>query len=87
MSVSSTTKCTTLRPEAVNEARICRPNQGYLHPGNEDALRLLDIFLGDCKNAAPGIVEWGEESLPEGLVVFQHAPTVLECALIIYWNA
>ena len=39
-------------------------------PDNQEALRLLDIFLGDYKDSAPELVTWAQEALPEGLVVF-----------------
>ena len=45
---------------------------------NEEALRLSGIFTEDYKDSTPELVEWTEKTLPEGLVVFQHAPAALE---------
>jgi transposase-like protein len=42
----------------------------FTAPDNEEALRLLDIFLADYKDSAPELVAWAEEALPEGLVVY-----------------
>ena len=42
----------------------------FTAPNNEEALRLLDIFLGDYKDSAPELVEWAQKALPEGMVVF-----------------
>jgi len=42
----------------------------FTAPDNEEALRLLDIFLADYKDSAPELVAWAEEALPEGMVVF-----------------
>lgn len=38
-------------------------------PSNEEATRLLDIFLDDYRNVAPDLVGWAETAIPEGLVV------------------
>jgi transposase-like protein len=42
----------------------------FTAPDNQEALRLLDIFLADYKDSAPELVAWAEEALPEGMVVF-----------------
>lgn len=42
----------------------------FTAPDNQEALRLLDIFLGDYKDSAPELVTWAQKALPEGLVVF-----------------
>lgn len=42
----------------------------FTAPDNEEALRLLDIFLADYKDSAPELVAWAEVALPEGMVVF-----------------
>lgn len=42
----------------------------FTAPDNEEALRLLDIFLVDYKDSAPELVAWAEEALSEGMVVF-----------------
>lgn len=42
----------------------------FTAPDNQEALRLLDIFLDDYKDAAPELVEWAQEALPEGMVVY-----------------
>lgn len=42
----------------------------FTAPDNEEALRLLDIFLADYRDSAPELVAWAEEALPEGMVVF-----------------
>jgi len=42
----------------------------FTAPNNQEALRLLDIFLTDYKKTAPELVAWAEEAIPEGLVVF-----------------
>ena len=42
----------------------------FTAPDNQEALRLLDIFLTDYKDSAPELVAWAEGALPEGLVVF-----------------
>lgn len=42
----------------------------FTAPDNQEALRLLDIFLADYKESAPELVAWAEEALPEGMVVF-----------------
>ncbi|TKB09602.1 IS256 family transposase [Desulforhopalus sp. IMCC35007] len=42
----------------------------FTAPDNEEALRLLDIFLADYKDSAPELVAWAEEALPQGMVVF-----------------
>jgi len=38
---------------------------------DQEALRLLKLFVDDYKDDAPDLVEWAEEAIPEGLVVFQ----------------
>ena len=42
----------------------------FTAPDNQEALRLLDIFLADYKDSAPELVAWAEEALAEGMVVF-----------------
>jgi putative transposase len=42
----------------------------FTAPDNQEALRLLDIFLSDYKDSAPELVAWAEEALPEGMVIF-----------------
>jgi transposase-like protein len=42
----------------------------FTAPDNQEALRLLDIFLTDYKESAPELVAWAEEAIPEGMVVF-----------------
>ncbi len=42
----------------------------FTAPDNQEALRLLDIFLTDYKESAPELVSWAEEALPEGMIVF-----------------
>jgi putative transposase len=42
----------------------------FTAPDNQEALRLLDIFLGDYKDSAPELVTWAQKALPEGMVVF-----------------
>ena len=42
----------------------------FTAPDNQEALRLLDIFIGDYKDSAPELVTWAQEALPEGMVVF-----------------
>ena len=42
----------------------------FTAPDNQEALRLLDIFLADYKESAPELVAWAEGALPEGMVVF-----------------
>lgn len=42
----------------------------FTAPDNQEALRLLDIFIADYKDSAPELVAWAEEALPEGMVVF-----------------
>lgn len=42
----------------------------FTAPDNQEALRLLDIFLGDYKDSAPELVTWAQEALLEGMVVF-----------------
>ena len=42
----------------------------FTAPDNQEALRLLDIFLGDYKDSAPELVAWAQEALLEGMVVF-----------------
>ncbi len=42
----------------------------FTAPDNQEALRLLDIFLTDYKDSAPELVAWAEGALPEGMVVF-----------------
>ena len=60
----------------------------FTAPNNEEALRLLDIFLGDYKDSAPELVEWAQKALPEGMVVFSMPPSSTgdACALIICGN-
>lgn len=38
---------------------------------DQEALRLLELFIDDHKKVAPKLAEWAEEAIPEGLVVFQ----------------
>jgi len=46
---------------------------------NQEALRLLDIFLTDYKKSAPELVAWAENALPEGLVVFNMPQNHWRC--------
>lgn len=38
---------------------------------DEEALRLLELFIDDYKDTAPQLADWAENAIPEGLVVFQ----------------
>ena len=42
----------------------------FTAPDNQEASRLLDIFLTDYQKTAPELVAWAEEAIPEGMVVF-----------------
>jgi transposase-like protein len=42
----------------------------FTAPDNQEALRLLDIFLADYTDSAPELVAWAEKAIPEGMVVF-----------------
>lgn len=46
----------------------------FTAPDNQEALRLLDIFLIDYKDTAPELATWAQEALPEGLVVYNMPP-------------
>jgi len=46
---------------------------------NQEALRLLDIFLSDYQKSAPELVTWAEKALPEGLVVFNMPQSHWRC--------
>ncbi len=39
-------------------------------PSNEEALRLLDLFVYKYEKTAPSLAEWAEKNIPESLVVF-----------------
>jgi transposase-like protein len=41
-------------------------------PDNQEALRLLDIFLADYKDSAPELVAWAEGALPEGIAAMRE---------------
>ncbi len=43
----------------------------FTAPSNEEALRLLSIFIEKYQKKAPKLTEWAEKNIPEGLVVFQ----------------
>lgn len=43
-------------------------------PSNEEAIRLLKIFVDKYQEKAPKLVEWAESNIPEGLQAFQHPP-------------
>lgn len=38
---------------------------------DQEALRLLELFVDDYKDTAPQLADWAENAIPEGLVVFQ----------------
>lgn len=38
---------------------------------DQEALRLLSLFIDDYSKSAPKLAEWAENAIPEGLVVFQ----------------
>lgn len=38
---------------------------------DQEALRLLSLFIDDHKEKAPALADWAEQAIPEGLVVFQ----------------
>lgn len=40
-------------------------------PDDQEALRLLGIFINDYNKKAPELATWAEHAIPEGLVVFQ----------------
>ena len=40
-------------------------------PTEEEALRLLELFLNDYKKSAPDLVSWAETAVPEGLKVMK----------------
>jgi transposase-like protein len=40
-------------------------------PDDQEALRLLDIFIKDYSMNAPELADWAEKAIPEGLAVFQ----------------
>jgi transposase-like protein len=40
-------------------------------PDDQEALRLLDIFINDYSMNAPELADWAEKAIPEGLAVFQ----------------
>ena len=42
----------------------------FTAPDNQEASRLLDIFLTEYEKTAPELVAWAEKALPEGLTVF-----------------
>lgn len=46
----------------------------FTAPDNEEALRLLQLFLEDYQQRAPDLVSWAATALPEGLVVMQMPP-------------
>ena len=46
----------------------------FTAPDNQEALRLLDIFLSDYKDTAPELATWAQKALPEGLVVYNMPP-------------
>jgi transposase-like protein len=41
----------------------------FTAPTEEQALRLLELFLNDYKKIAPELVSWAETAIPEGLEV------------------
>ena len=43
----------------------------FTAPSNEEALRLLNIFIEKYQKKAPKLAEWAENNISEGLVVFQ----------------
>jgi putative transposase len=43
----------------------------FTAPDNEEALRLLNVFLEDYQQTAPDLVSWAATALPEGLIVMQ----------------
>lgn len=40
-------------------------------PDDKEAKRLLDIFIKDYSQTAPGLADWAETAIPEGLTVFE----------------
>jgi len=55
----------SMKPEVAGRIRAI-----FTAPDNQEALRLLDIFLTDYKDSAPELVAWAEGALPEGMTVF-----------------
>ena len=43
-------------------------------PDDQEALRLLGMFIEDYEEAAPDLAAWAEVAIPEGLTVFQMPP-------------
>ena len=43
----------------------------FTAPTEEEALRLLELFLNDYKKSAPDLVSWAETAVPEGLKVMK----------------
>ncbi len=62
----------TYVPRKKMKSEIAERLRGVFNaPSNEEALRLLDLFVADYKDAAPDLANWAAGSIPEGLAVFQ----------------